>query len=52
MGEGLDETLKELWRHVAPLAPAFIIINDSEEEHVENIVTEEVERAQQPIEVE
>jgi len=49
MGEGLEKTLKDLWRH---LAPAFIIINDYEEEHVENIVTEEVEWAQQPIEVE
>jgi hypothetical protein len=49
---GLEEILRDLRRHTAPLAPTFIIISDCEEEHVENIVTKEVKRAQQLVEVE
>jgi hypothetical protein len=30
MGEGLEETLRDLRRHTTPLAPAFIIISDCE----------------------
>jgi hypothetical protein len=44
--------LKDLRRHTTPLALAFIIISDYEEECVGNIITKEVEGAQQPIEVE
>jgi hypothetical protein len=42
--EGLEETLRDLRRHIAPYAPTFIIINDSEEKQVENKAIEEVER--------
>jgi hypothetical protein len=29
--KGLEETLRDLRRHIAPLAPTFIIISDFEE---------------------
>ncbi len=31
VGEGFEETLRDLWRHFSPLAPTFIIISDCKE---------------------
>jgi len=44
--------LKDLRRHTTPLAPAFIIINESKEKHVENKAIEEAKWAQQLVEIE
>jgi hypothetical protein len=52
MGKGVEETLRDLRKHIAPLAPTFNIIGNFDEENVEDIVMKEVEQAQQPVEVE
>jgi hypothetical protein len=47
VGEGLEETLKDLRRQTTLLAPAFVIISDyKEEEHVERRALEKEEQVQ------
>jgi hypothetical protein len=43
VGEGLEETLRDLQKHATPSTHAFIIISDSEEEQVEDKAIEKVE---------
>ncbi len=50
---GLEETLRDFRKQVAPLALAFFIISDSEEEkQVENKVTKTEEQVEQLVEIE
>jgi hypothetical protein len=52
VGEGLEETLRGFRRQFSPLAPTFVLINDSEkEEHVERRATDKEEKAKQLIEI-
>jgi hypothetical protein len=52
IGKGLEKTLRDLQKHTTPFTPAFIVINDSEEEQVNDRTIKKTEQAQQPIEVE
>ncbi len=53
MGEGFEQTLHNLQRYFSPPTPAFIIINDyEEEEKVEKKITKVEEEAKQHVEVE
>jgi len=50
---GLEESLQGFQRQFSPLAPTFVLINDSEkEEHVERRATNKEEKAKQLVEIE